>query len=76
MNTLESEMQIEVNGEERDVAPGSTIADVLRIQDIEPDEARGIAVALNAEVVRREAWDSTAVSEGDAVEIVTASQGG
>ncbi len=37
---------------------------------------RGIAVALNGEVVPRAAWKQTALRPGDVVEIVRARQGG
>ena len=36
----------------------------------------GIAVARNSEVVPRSQWHSTALAEGDDVELVTAVQGG
>jgi sulfur carrier protein len=36
----------------------------------------GIAVAVNGTVVPRGEWDSRRVQDGDAVEIVTAVQGG
>ena len=37
---------------------------------------RGIAVALNGEVVPRAAWPQTKLRAGDSVEIVRARQGG
>ena len=39
-------------------------------------ERRGIAVALNGEVVPRSAWDVTDLRPGDRVEVLTAAQGG
>ena len=36
----------------------------------------GVAVARNSEVVHRSQWHSTALAEGDAIELVTAIQGG
>jgi sulfur carrier protein len=38
--------------------------------------AKGIAVALNGEVVPRSAWDATDLRPGDRVEVLTAAQGG
>jgi len=38
--------------------------------------AKGIAVALNGEVVPRSAWDVTDLRPGDRVEVLTAAQGG
>lgn len=39
-------------------------------------DGRGIAVAVNEEVVPRSRWDLTIVLDGDRVEILTAAQGG
>lgn len=36
----------------------------------------GVAVARNSEVVPRSQWHSTALAEGDEIELVTAVQGG
>jgi sulfur carrier protein len=63
---------ITVNGEPRDV--DGTVEDVLAALGIEAQ--RGVAVAVDAEVVPRGAWATTAVADGARVEIVTAVQGG
>ena len=63
-------MLITVNGDPATVAAGGTVADVL------PGDARGLAVAVNGVVVRRTDHVTTPLAEGDAVEIVTAVQGG
>ncbi|MDX6658494.1 MAG: sulfur carrier protein [Solirubrobacteraceae bacterium] len=63
---------ITVNGEPRDVA--GTVEDVLAALGVEAQ--RGVAVAVDAEVVPRGAWATTAVADGARVEIVTAVQGG
>jgi sulfur carrier protein len=39
-------------------------------------EIRGVAVALNGEIVRRGDWATTALHDGDIVEIVSAAAGG
>lgn len=67
---------IRINGESTTVADDATIADVLRGEGVKVDEARGIAVALNDDIVRRGDWASTTITDGDSVEIVTARQGG
>lgn len=38
--------------------------------------ARGVAVAVNGEVVRRADWSERQLAEGDRVEVLTAAQGG
>jgi len=66
-------MRIRVNGEEKEVAGGLTVAALLESLDLPPT---GIAVALNMEVVRRSDYAAVALSEGDEVEIVRAVGGG
>ncbi len=66
---------ITVNGEPRDLPPDATVADVLDALGVEPGR-RGIAVALDAEVVPRGAWEATPVADGARLEVLTAIQGG
>ena len=67
---------ITVNGEPRDVAPGTTVATLLdELEDL-PAGRRGIAVAVDAQVVPRAEWSSTEVGDGAAIEILVAIQGG
>ena len=68
-------MIVRVNGEPVRVADGATVAAVLAGLDVEPPR-RGVAVAVDAEVVPREDWDAHAVSEGARIELLTAMQGG
>ena len=63
---------ITVNGEPRELA--GSVDDVLDALGIEV--RRGMAVAVDAEVVPRSAWSTTQVGDGARVEIVTAVQGG
>ncbi|MEV6526437.1 sulfur carrier protein ThiS [Longispora urticae] len=39
-------------------------------------DRRGVAVAVNGTVVPRSTWTSTALADGDVVELLTAVQGG
>jgi sulfur carrier protein len=64
---------VTVNGASTDLAPGTTVADLVASWCPSP---KGVAVAVNAEVVPRSAWATTAVGTGDAVEIVSAAAGG
>jgi sulfur carrier protein len=66
---------IRVNGSERERAAGGTVAELVAELGV-PAAGRGVAVALDGEVVPRGAWERTAVPDGAAVEIVTAVQGG
>lgn len=65
---------IRINGQEEPLM-ATTLAALL--EDKAVDTAlRGIAVALNGEVVPRAAWPQTQLKAGDSVEIVRARQGG
>jgi sulfur carrier protein len=66
-------VSITVNGETRQLPPGATLADVVSQLTESP---KGIAAAVNGEVVPRRAWPATGLAERDQVEIVTAVQGG
>lgn len=62
-----------VNGAPHDVTPGTTVADLVARWCTSP---RGVAVAVNGEVVPRSTWGATPIAMGDTVEIVTAAAGG
>ncbi|MDQ0504655.1 sulfur carrier protein ThiS [Xanthobacter agilis] len=70
MNALE----LKVNGAAEAVA-AVTIADLIGAKGLDLTQ-KGIAVALNGAVVPRRAWGETRLAAGDAVEIITAKQGG
>lgn len=65
-------MNIQVNGDAREVAEGANIWQLL---DQLGFPERGIAVAVNHTVVPKSDWDTT-VSDGALVDVVTAVQGG
>jgi sulfur carrier protein len=62
-----------INGEGKTLPSGTTLGALLR--DIGLAE-RGIAVAVNERVVRRSAFETHALRDGDAVEIIRAVAGG
>ncbi|SFP49519.1 sulfur carrier protein [Amycolatopsis arida] len=66
-------MEIHVNGEEREFADGSTLAQVL---DELGANQRGIAVAVDDEVVPRAEWAERSLTPGARLEVLTAVQGG
>lgn len=67
-------MNVTVNGQERTVDPDTTVGDLVE-EVAGRRDGRGIAVARNGEVVRRDDWDD-AVDDGDRLEILNAVQGG
>ncbi|GAA6527168.1 sulfur carrier protein ThiS [Intrasporangium sp. DVR] len=66
-------MTVIVNGEERLVAPGTTVTALLDQLKL---PSRGIAVALDRVIVPRSLWPTEVLSPGAEVEVVTAMQGG
>ena len=68
-------MKIELNGHSRDLPEDATLADAVRAAGA-PQGPRGLAVALDGEVVPRGEWDATPLAEGHKVEVLAAIQGG
>ena len=66
---------ITLNGQSSDALPGETVATVLARLGLSLD-ARGVAVAVDGEVVPRTAWVTFALRENARVEVLTAMQGG
>ncbi|QSB17459.1 sulfur carrier protein ThiS [Natronosporangium hydrolyticum] len=66
---------ISVNGEQREAPAPLSVATIVAELVADPS-ARGVAVALNGEVLPRAAWESTSLGDGDRVEVLTATQGG
>ena len=66
-------LPIRVNGAAREIAPGTTLAEVVADLSAAPS---GVAAAVNEAVVPRSAWAGTALAADDRVEILTAVQGG
>lgn len=66
-------MRIQVNGEARDVEAPLTVGALV---DGEVRARRGVAVAVDGQVVRRTEWDDAVLADGATVEIVAAVQGG
>ncbi|HYM46705.1 MAG TPA: sulfur carrier protein ThiS [Solirubrobacteraceae bacterium] len=66
---------IVVNGESAELEPGETLASVLAGLGLTA-QARGVAVAVDGEVVPRARWETFALAEDAHVEVLTAMQGG
>ena len=66
---------ITLNGKQAAIDPGESIAGVLRQLGVR-DDARGVAVAVDGEVVPRAGWSSFALADEARVEVLTAMQGG
>jgi sulfur carrier protein len=64
-----------LNGESFEVQRGETLAVVLDRLGVSR-QARGVAVAVDGEVVPRACWEVFALAEDARVEVLTAMQGG
>jgi sulfur carrier protein len=68
-------MKVVLNGEATTFEDGATVEAVLAALEL-PGAGRGVAVAVDAEVVPRGQWGKTTLHEGARVEILRAIQGG
>ncbi|MFC7757220.1 sulfur carrier protein ThiS [Catellatospora bangladeshensis] len=66
-------MTVLVNDVPRPAERDETVAELLAVLEV---PRRGVAVAVNGEVVRRADWPAHRLTDGDRVEVLTAAQGG
>lgn len=66
-------MQLNVNGQNRELAEGATVAQLIEELALDP---RTLAVERNRELVPRAQHSQTQLKEGDRVEVVTLVGGG
>jgi sulfur carrier protein len=64
-----------VNGERRELPGASTVAAAVEAAGAEP-AARGLAVAVDGDVVPRGEWEDRVLEDGQRVEVLRAVQGG
>ena len=69
---MEIPVKLKINGENREVAPG-TVWSLLEELGLHP---RGVIVERNREIVDRQAYRETPLSEGDVLELVRLVGGG
>ena len=68
-------MRVVLNGAEAELSDGATVQTAVEALDL-PAAGRGVAVAVDAEVVPRAEWGTHALSDGARVEVLRAIQGG
>jgi thiamine biosynthesis protein ThiS len=66
-------MKITLNGDAHDIPEPVTVAALLRTLDIDP---RRVAVEVNLNVVKKPAYETLVIGEGDEVEVVNFVGGG
>lgn len=67
-------MKVQLNGSTIYLADPATVADAVAASGA-PAE-RGVAVAVDGEVVARSEWETTELRDGQSVEVLQAVQGG
>lgn len=68
-------MRVRLNGEPREVGETATVAALVELLDV-AEQARGVAVAVDGEVVPRGEWPRRALRDGARVEVLRAIGGG
>ena len=68
-------MIVELNGQTEELPDDATVADAVKAVGVN-GETRGVAVAVDGEVVRRADWVTTPLADRQAIEVVRAVQGG
>lgn len=66
-------MKLVVNGEVQSVDGATTVDGLVAALGL---ERRGLAVAVNGEVVPRSTWTDHDLADGDQIEVLTIAQGG
>ena len=66
-------MELTINGDRQQLPDGLTITQLLleRARTLE-----GVAVAVDGEIVHRAGWADRTLTDGQAIELITALQGG
>jgi sulfur carrier protein len=68
-------VRVLLNGTETVLADGATVRSAIDRLEL-PAEGRGVAVAVDAEVVPRGRWDAHTLHDGARIEVLRAIQGG
>ena len=68
-------MRVTLNGEARELGQDASVVDAVAASGAEP-EGRGLAVAVDGEVVPRGEWGAFELRDGQRVEVLKAVQGG
>ena len=70
---MSTEIQVTLNGERRAFPTQTTLLEVVRALNLEPER---VAIEYNRAIIKREMWTSTAIDNGAEIEIVQFVGGG
>jgi sulfur carrier protein len=68
-------LDVTLNGKPHQLPEGATLADAVRAVGA-PEDGRGVAAAIDGEVVPRREWMARALARDERVEVLQAVQGG
>jgi sulfur carrier protein len=68
-------MRVLLNGKPEELPDGATVDDAVLASGA-PESRRGLAVAVDGEVVPRGQWETVPLTEGQRIEVLQAVQGG
>ena len=68
-------MEVTINGTTHSLPPGGSVLDAVAVLGLTLADT-GVAVAVNSEVIPRDLWSDTAITDGARVEVVRAAAGG
>ncbi len=71
----EIQLQLTINGEQRTILMSAPSLPAL-LEALDIQQVRGLAIAIGDNVVPRSAWADTELRDGQAIEIIRATQGG
>jgi sulfur carrier protein len=74
MSATSATLGIHLNDRPHSVAEGATLLELLG--EFGLAERKGVAAAVNGEVVARAAWETRGLAQGDRVLVIRATQGG
>lgn len=69
-------MKLVINGEPRNFDDQTATTVQRLLERLEVEAGRGVALAINDEVVPQSRWEDWTIEDGDRVEIIRATQGG
>jgi sulfur carrier protein len=69
-------MEIKINHQTKSISENSLTVQALLNQEIAPEKQKGIAIAINNQVISKNQWGQHLIQEQDDILIIKATQGG
>lgn len=69
-------MKISVNNQEKTLDSNHNIESLLSLLEINLDQQKGLAIAVNQEILNKADWNQYKIKDGDKLILIRATQGG